>query len=141
MYFASNRPGGCGKHDLHIAYRDDVADDFGWRTPTNLGCRVNSPEEESCPVYHEDGARVTLDFVSTRAGGLGDWDVYHSRVVAGPATVTEPIALREVNSPGLEGHFAPLDDGTALIWSDRPGGHGGEDLYVSTRIATAADRQ
>ncbi|HEX7118008.1 MAG TPA: hypothetical protein VF212_04435 [Longimicrobiales bacterium] len=32
-------------------------------------------------------------------------------------------------------------DGTELyLPSDRPGGLGGYDLYVSTRIATAADR-
>ncbi|HEY5624568.1 MAG TPA: hypothetical protein VIV14_12475, partial [Gammaproteobacteria bacterium] len=38
MYFASERPGGCGAQDLYISRRTDPTDHLSWSEPENLGC-------------------------------------------------------------------------------------------------------
>ena len=40
LYFASNRPGGCGGSDLWVSQR--ASTDSPWEAPVNLGCSINS---------------------------------------------------------------------------------------------------
>jgi hypothetical protein len=48
---------------------------------------------------------------------------------------SEPVNLASVNSTASDFRPTLSFDGTALIFaSDRPGGCGGGDLYVSTRV-------
>lgn len=135
MFFASNRPGGCGKHDIYASYREDPGDDFGWGKPVNLGCTVNSAEDDSCPMYHTDpetGAAM-LYFVSTREGGAGSWDVYRSARSAGEpgsAAFGAPVWMDGLNSPSYDGHYEPK---AGLLWSGRDGGHGDGDLWEVSR--------
>ena len=49
LLFTSNRPGGQGGWDLYASTR--AAD--GWRTPENLGPRVNSPADELWPTWSD----------------------------------------------------------------------------------------
>lgn len=51
LIFHSDRPGGCGEHDLYVSF----ATAKGWSTPQNLGVGINSDGWEMAPVLTEDG--------------------------------------------------------------------------------------
>ena len=52
LYFGSDRTGGCGLRDIWVSHRTDVAVDLGaggWESPTNLGCTINSAQNDDGP--------------------------------------------------------------------------------------------
>lgn len=100
----------------------------GWGVPEPVP-GVNSPGYELGPELH-GGA---LYFNSTRAGGPGRLDIWRAAQTAegfaAPQVLPSPI-----NSSASEGDFTLSPDGkTAVFWSDRPGGSGQGDLWVSVR--------
>lgn len=136
MYFVrENAPDGCGGWDIYVSYREDPSDDFGWQEPQHLGCEINSPQNDSCPLLKVDDAtgRATLYFTSTREGGLGSWDVYSAERAGGPASFEAAVHMPEVSSPAVDGHFDPFEEGLAVVWSSREGTLGGLDLWISAR--------
>jgi hypothetical protein len=134
LYMASNRPGGMGGLDIWVATRASRNSPFG--APANLGAPVNSTADDFCPSPMADG---WFFFVSTRAPGCGDADIYVTRQVG--RGWWNPLHLGcRVNSPGQEGVFAwPLKSGNMLLYfsSNRAGGFAPDtgtadhDMYVS----------
>ena len=139
LYFASNRPGGLGGFDLYASRRRDKRDDFGWEAPVNLGNGVNTSANEADPAFHEDEATggVTLYFASNRPGGAGLEDVYAGAL--GPDGSVGPVGLvAELSTSSNDKHPAIRRDGLELFMtSDRPGGFGNADVWVSTRTSAA----
>ena len=92
---------------------------------------MNSPGRDFDPAFSPDGNFVY--FCSDRPGGLGGDDVYRVQVTAKGFGV--PVNLGSaVNSAANE--FAPMlspDRSKLLFSSDRPGGRGRHDLYVTRR--------
>jgi len=138
MFFSSDRPGGCGSVDLWVAWRPDPEDDFGWGPPGNLGCIINTSEHDITPAYFEEAETgiITLYFGSPRPGGLGNYDLYASQLrrdlFFGSAAL-----VWELSTPESDFHPAIRRDGLEmLLTSNRPGGSGGLDLWVSTRDTT-----
>ena len=102
--------------------------DILWQPPVKLGEIVNTSTEDYEPRISWDG--LTLFFVRGKAGENAD--IYISRRT--PTGWTEPEPLAEVNSPYEDLGPEPTADGTALyFYSDRPGGDGGYDLWVTRR--------
>lgn len=52
LIFTSNRPGGIGKYDNYIVFREA---DGGWSPAFNLGKELNSEHSECCPNVTADG--------------------------------------------------------------------------------------
>ncbi len=141
LYFTSSRPGGSGGPDLWVTHRDDVHDDAGWKQPTNLGSTINTPFQDSGPVYFVDPATggAMIFFSSTRPGGQGSADFYMSTLGSdgawGPGVI-----IPELNTPFDDNKLAVRADGLELfLSSNRPGG--GQDamgfnIWVSTRATT-----
>jgi len=128
LYFQSrNRPGGLGGAD--IWYSENV--NGVWQTPKNLGPPFNTPFNDHCLFFSADGNEAF--WTSTRPGGYGGNDIWTSRKVNGvwqPAVNLGP----NVNSPHSDHHSMLSPDGKSLyVTSGRPGGFGGEDIYVTTR--------
>lgn len=128
LYFMSvGRAGGLGGGD--IWYSDNV--NGVWQAPKNLGAPFNSPYNDHCLFFSADGNEAF--WTSTRPGGYGGNDIWTSRKVNGvwqPAVNLGP----NVNSPHSDHHSIPSPDGKSLyVTSGRPGGYGGEDIYVTTR--------
>ena len=128
-------PGGLGGFDVWASYREHVHDDFDWQTPVNLGPGVNSASLDAGASYFENGELGVplLFFGSDRPGGLGGYDIYVSaQLPDGSWGVPEPVT--ELNSADADQRPAIRSDGLELfLFSNRPGGLGLTDIWVSTR--------
>ena len=109
LFTVATREGGKGQGDL---YRVPFADGkFG--ESENLGV-LNSPQHDTTPCVSADGK--LLVFASGRTGGLGDYDLYYSRL--SDAGWSEPVSLGAgINTATRE--FCPLlsPDGKFLYFS------------------------
>ncbi len=132
LYFSSDRPDGYGDHDLWVTIRPSTSDP--WAEAINLGPTINSPEDDYGPSISADG--LTLFFNSDRPGGFGENDLWVTRRTTPYEDWGPPVNLGPVvNNPANE--FRPVIsyDGLSLYFSsDRAGGEGTEDLYVTTRL-------
>jgi Tol biopolymer transport system component len=138
LFFASNRPGGCGGNDIYVARRQNKRDDFGWEEPRNLGCVVNSASDDFGPNYFEtDDGTPVLYFNSNRPGGAGLQDLYTTTLSA-EGTFDVPITVIELNSASNDQQSAIRRDGLEIfLTSNRPGGLGAADLWQATRASTS----
>lgn len=135
LYFASNRAGGFGGLDLYVSHWDAEAQT--WSEPANLGAGINTASNEQCPLVLNSGKEMI--FVSDRFGTVGGLDLWlatrhdHRDDFAWHS----PVNLAALNTSALE--FGPgayeEEDGTTVVYfnSNRSGGAGLHDLYVSTR--------
>jgi len=145
LYFGSDRPGGCGLRDIWVSYRANTAADFGadgWQTPANLGCTINSAQNDDGPAFFADPLtnKVTLYFTTqNRANGLGDWDVWASDQKP-DGTWTDPVNVTELNTSARDTRTSIRYDGLEMfLTSMRPGSIPDStnapslDLWVSSR--------
>jgi Tol biopolymer transport system component len=108
---------------------------FRFGTPTNLP--LNGAGFDGGPSISSDG--LSLFFISDRAGSQGG-DIW----TASRSNPSEPFATpvnlgSVVNGPGDEGAPSISSDGLSLYFdSDRPGGQGMSDIWVTTRMSTSA---
>lgn len=107
-------------------------------TPTNLGPTVNSSAGDWDPSISYDG--LLLYFASQRTGGYGNNDLY----VTNRKTTDDPWGTTMnlgpvVNSSGWDNAPSISVDGLSLYFSsDRAGGYGELDLWVTRRETTSA---
>ncbi len=113
---------------------DDDRPQFGpWSAPVNLGPAINTAAFEQGPAISKDG--LSLYFHSQRPGGFGGFDIY----VAQRPSVNDAWGTPQNLGPNINtssGEFAPafsLDGHRLYFQSNRPGGFGGQDIYVSRR--------
>ena len=110
-----------------------------WSAPINLGPTVNSTSMDRGPAISKDG--LSLYFASNRLGGFGGEDIYVSQRETrddewGPAMNLGPT----INTTDNEMVPAFSRDGHLLFFaSNRPGGFGGVDIWVSRREHTHDD--
>lgn len=124
IYFNVESPDGSRQYHLWVCRRRKR----NWGKALPIGPPVDTGRENSQPAVTRDG---TLYFSSQREGGQGGSDLYRSRFVNGRYLPAENLGPA-VNSPGTEIHpFAAPDGSYLLFTSDRPGGWGGYDLYVT----------
>ncbi|WP_367392935.1 OmpA family protein [Lewinella sp. LCG006] len=76
LYFTSTRPGGFGGSDI---WRCKRGLDGRFGSPENLGPTINTEGNEQSPFLHADGQ--TLYFASDTHPGLGDFDIFISRML------------------------------------------------------------
>jgi WD40-like Beta Propeller Repeat len=137
LYFHSNRPGGFGGFDMYVSQRVSVDDP--WGSPVNLGPTVNTTFDEGNPAFSRDGH--FLFFQSLRPGGLGGIDLWVSRRIHThddfdwePAVNLGPgvNSTADENAPS---YFENDELGIVQLYfvSSRPGGLGGQDIYLSNQ--------
>jgi len=135
-YVTSNRPGGPvgsmpGSGHIWVS----TLGDDGLFGPAVLVPELSSQYNDTRMAIRRDGLEFFL--TSTRPNGrIGKNDIWVSTRDSTLEPWSTPVNLGPtVNYPGyITGAPALSWDGTTLyFYSDRPGGFGGRDLYVSTR--------
>ena len=179
LYFVTDRDV-VGGGDIWVAVRHSTSEPFG--PPTSLGAAVNSSEDEGSPSISADGLELFFDrapegriyvatrssitaafgkpqvvnlgrtgccdgfpdvsadgrelyFCSDRAGGMGGDDIWvTSRPAAGSAFGAAVNLGPTVNAASNDCEASISRDGTTLFFaSDRKGGRGGYDIWLSVR--------
>lgn len=104
-----------------------------WSPPLNLGPVVNSPYNDAGPAMSKDG--LSLYFGSDRPGGFGSFDIWVSQRNSLEAPWSLPTNLGAiVNTGDIENVPALSRDEHWLFFnSNRSGGFGGNDIWVSYR--------
>jgi len=141
LFFASDRPGGCGNLDLYVSYRADVNDDQAWQAPKNLGCQEqggpNGAAIDSCPIFHTDegSAEVKLYFTASSTPNPATldykWTMFDVKTMTAKGEQTINISTDH-----LDGHIDPR---FGYVWAARPDGLGGSDIWRSSRTAQGSD--
>lgn len=108
-----------------------------WSSPVNLGPPLSTAAEDSAPALSDDGLSLYFNR-NPNLPGDNDEDLYVSRRSGhgshrGPWG--NPVPLVTINTPTAHERNATLSRDMLLLFfsSDRPGGVGGLDLYVSRR--------
>lgn len=114
-----------------------AAKNFGeWGAPVNAqlipgtSSELNTPFNDGCPIQSPDGQ--SLFIASNRPGGLGGQDIWAAPREGkdGPWGAPENIGA-PVNSPFNDFCPTPVRGHRLYFVSDRPGGCGGADIYVT----------
>ena len=133
LVFASNRPlqaGGARRADFDL-WRVDRLPDGGWSAPRHLGDAVNGPGSETNSSIAADG---TLYFaVSGRPGGPGQRDLMRARTTPDGYATPELLPAPINSSADESNHWIAPDQSYLLFLSNRAGGIGENDLYISFR--------
>ena len=121
-----------GDIDLWQATRTNTSAELG--NVTNLGPTINSPSRDSGAHISSDG--LVLFFESDRAGGAGKNDLYLSTRPTKDAPFGKPVSFdARINTPDAEqGPCLSSDGQTLMFYSDRPGGQGEADIWMSRRV-------
>ena len=125
LVVVSNRPGGEGGLDLWVC---DRLTNNEWSEPVLLSTNVNSSGDEITPTFISADSLV---YASNGYGGKGGFDLF--LVIHQDGAWQEPEPLVFFNSEFDESDLTVLDDWTVVFASDRPGGLGGMDLWISRR--------
>jgi len=132
LFLTSDRPGGYGAADIWVATRATTEDD--WGIPVNLGPAVNSSDWDGVSSISSDG--LSLYFSSFRPGGDG---VFTDIWLTTRSTLSDPWAAPlnlgpVINTSRYDERLDISDDGLTLLFSsNRPGGQGQSDIWVTTR--------
>ena len=137
LYFHSNRPGGHGGFDMYVSQRASVDDP--WSSPLNLGPTVNTAFDEGNPAFSRDGH--FLFFQSVRPGGLGGVDLWVSERSLKhddfnwELPVNLGAGINSTADDNAPSYFQndELDVAQLYFVSTRPGGFGGQDIYLSNQ--------
>lgn len=130
LYFVSTRSGGLGGQDIYLS--NQMPDgSFG---PAALVPELSTPSTDSRPSIRHDGLEIF--FQSNRSGSFGTaLDLWVATRESTFDDWSSPVNLGgTINTAAIENNANLSSDGKTLFFSsDRPGGSGGLDLYVSTR--------
>jgi len=124
---------------LALALATEVANaDFIFGEPMNMGQTINTSHGEGPGCFSSDG--LEMYFVSDRPGWEGSWDIWVTRRDTIGDDWDTPMNLGPpVNSSALDYGPSISADGLELYFcSERPGGEGPPDIWVTTR-ATVSD--
>ncbi|MBN2592069.1 MAG: PD40 domain-containing protein, partial [Sedimentisphaerales bacterium] len=134
IYFESDRSGGYGNADLWVATRATKNDD--WTESVNLGSVVNGSAQDNSPSISVDG--LSLYFSSNRSGTVGNMDLWVTTRETTADDWNEPVNLGTVVNSSVADYMSYISaDGLSLYFSsERPGGLGLRDLWMTTRATT-----
>jgi hypothetical protein len=137
IFFASNRPLGVGAFDLYSS----VLLPNGTFGPATLIRELSSAQAD--PGMRVSHTGLEAFFFSGRPGGSGGQDLWTATRESVFDAWSAPVNLGStVNSSTIDqGPYLDSDRQTLFFASDRPGGSGGLDLYMTVRSKHGRPRQ
>lgn len=135
LYFGSDRPGGFGGLDIWVSQR--ATREEPWGPPVNLGAMVNTADTENIPALSRD--EHWIFFNSIRSGGFGGIDIWASyreqtwNDLGWQPAINLGAGVNSTFADQGASYFENDTGGAPLLFfnSDRPGGVGLADIYVS----------
>jgi WD40 repeat protein len=137
LFFQSDRPGGPGGGDIYVSQRADPNDDFGWGPPVILGPDVNTAAFDGGATYLQSAEHGAATLYFGRGPSAVDQNIYsvpvtRDGVTLGPAVLV--LDLSDLTVGVTDAHASVRTDGREVFfYSNRPGGFGLSDLWMSTR--------
>ncbi len=133
LIFTSRRPGGTGigNVDKDLEFFEDIYvsefKDGNWQPAQNIGTNINTANHDASISLSGDGKHL---YIYRDDNGTGDIFMCEKKK---DGTWSSPDALNEnINSPYNESSVTVSpDEQTLYFTSDRPGGKGGIDIWVS----------
>jgi hypothetical protein len=124
IYFTARMNG--GDEDIFIASKENNQ----WTSPENLSKTINTNFNEGTCTISADGKTMVFTSCEGRES-LGSCDLFITRLTDNGWAVPQNMGAK-VNSPFWDSQASLSSDGSLLVFSsDRYGGKGGKDLYVS----------
>lgn len=118
-------PNGNYYEDVFISKR--VGD--SWLTSESIGANINTKNHDASIALSADGQKLFLFHSTEKDGG----DIYMSKLTGEVWGVPEPLGPN-INTKFWEGSCSlSADEHTLFFASERPGGYGGKDIYMSKR--------
>lgn len=134
MIFTSKRKGSTGNfktsdkqyfEDIYISHKVNGE----WSAPVKISENINTMEHEASVALSADGNDLII-----YKDDVGDGNLYVSHFNGTDWTKPEKLSSN-VNSTSDESHASISSDGSTLYFSsNRPGGFGGYDIYISKRL-------
>jgi ribosomal protein L24E len=92
---------------------------------------LNTPYLDGCPILSRNGLQLYM--ASDRPGGLGGIDIWVAERASPDGPFGDPVNVGEpINSTDNDFCPSPLRDGHGFMFvSNRPGGCGGSDIYLT----------
>jgi outer membrane protein OmpA-like peptidoglycan-associated protein/tetratricopeptide (TPR) repeat protein len=137
LLFTSRRAGSTGGLGTDGKYDEDLwyckkKENGDWDAPKNFGTPVNIKNNNGIASFTGDGQYVVCARCN-EADGVGSCDLYGATLIGN--TWNEPKNLGKViNSAEWDAQVSISADGKTLVWSsERKGGYGNEDLWISKK--------
>jgi hypothetical protein len=137
LHVTSTKPGGYGNEDIYKLTRYSRSEP--WGIPTNTGPPINTAWGECQSAFTVDG--LTMYFGSDRPGSHGGSHIWMSTRPSIGSNWIEPVNL-DLNTTSAYEAWDPSISPNGLVLyfdSDRPGGYGGNDIWMSTRPSIYSD--
>jgi outer membrane protein OmpA-like peptidoglycan-associated protein len=129
--FFTKRQGAHPRYDenIYVATKDDLGN---WTPPVSLSNNINTASNEGTCTISADGKILIFTSCQGR-GSFGSCDLYISYREGNDWTL--PVNLGpNINSPHWDSQPSLSADGRKLYFvSERPGGIGGRDIWLSSR--------
>jgi hypothetical protein len=133
MYFRSDR---SGPVELWVTTRTSTSSP--WGTPV-LATALNTNRTELTPEIAGDGLTIWWSTDIVGSGSVGSFDIYVSTRTSRTAAWSAPAIVTEVSSTAVDFAATPFQDQlTLFVTSQRAGGFGGDDIFISTRATTGS---
>lgn len=121
-------PNGYYYEDVFISHR--APDNKSWLPPESIGPNINTINHDADIALSADGQKLFIFHSTEKDGG----DIYMSMLKGDVWGVPEPLGPN-INTKYWEGSVSLSADEKHLYFaSERPGGYGGRDIYVSDKM-------